>query len=60
MIITPEEEIEFLEETVFRAHKIMVVSDEFMFPTGGSRHVRARGYAKGNAYCYEVITVRPK
>jgi len=60
MRIKPEEEIDFLDIAEFRARKIMVVSDEFISTTGGSKHVRARGYARGNAYCYEVINVKPK
>lgn len=58
MNILPEDVIEFLDQDEFRAHKIIVVGNEYVFPQGGSAHVRARCIAK-NAYCYEEITVVP-
>ncbi|MBI4175826.1 MAG: hypothetical protein HY518_01365 [Candidatus Aenigmarchaeota archaeon] len=56
--ILPEDAIEFLDQEEFRAHKIIVVGEEYDLPRSGRAHVRARCFAK-NAYCYEEVTVVP-
>lgn len=60
MEIKSEDCIEFLEQDEFIARKIVIVSDVFIETKGGAAHTCDRGYAKGNAYCYEVITLIPK
>lgn len=60
MEIKPEDCIEFLDQDEFIARKIIVVSDKFIPTKGGAAHTCARGYAKGNAYCYEEIILIPK
>jgi len=58
MEILPQDVIEFLDQDEFRARKIIVVGEEYIFPKAGAAHVRMRCFAK-NAYCYEEITVVP-
>ena len=50
-----EEYIEFLDQDIFEAVKIVIVADVIKEETGGRGHVSARGSAKGNAYCYEEV-----
>lgn len=55
-----EEAVEFLEQDSFEARKIVIVADVITRQEGGRGHKSARGYANGNALCYEDKKWIPK
>ncbi len=63
MTIIPENHIEdfveFLNQDYFEARKLVIVADEISPQQGGRAHVSCRGFAVGNAYCYEEIKLVP-
>lgn len=54
----PEDVIEFLEQDLFKARKIIVVAKRYIDVKGGAAHKRNRKIAH-DGYCYEEISVKP-
>jgi len=60
MTIIPEEFVDFLNQDYFQARKIVIVANKITPQQSGRAHISARGYAVGNAFCYEEVKWIPK